>query len=167
MIYLREVYIWKVMCDKLWVYAWPCEFSANIYGVTPRSFLFGNTETFFSAMLRKKTENFAEIWCRILFLMCTNKLFRRGALPAKICNIAKTKRRSKSVVLNYQISLFTFTDQLSYPVAFLQNDRTENSLEYFKGLANGIEQVNTDRSRSGQNKRRWNYDHPHINRVEK
>ena len=34
----------------------------TLTGVTPRSFLFGDAETFSSAMLRKKTEIFAEIW---------------------------------------------------------------------------------------------------------
>ena len=65
------------MCD-------PASLVRTSTGVTPRSFLFGNAETFSSAMLRKKTEIFAEIWCRIMFQMCTNKLFRRGAFPAKL-----------------------------------------------------------------------------------
>jgi hypothetical protein len=51
-------------------------------GVTPRSILFGNAETFSFAMLRKKTENFAEIWCRIMFLMCTNNSFACRRVPA-------------------------------------------------------------------------------------
>ena len=33
---------------------------------------------FSSALLRKKTEIFAEIWCRIMFLMCTNERLPPG-----------------------------------------------------------------------------------------
>ena len=37
---------------------------------------------FSSALLRKKTEIFAEIWWRIMFRMCTYKLFASRCLPA-------------------------------------------------------------------------------------
>ena len=65
----------EFMCD-------PASLVRTSTGVTPRSFLFGDAETFSSAMLRKKTEIFAEIWWKIMFRMYTDNSFACRRVPA-------------------------------------------------------------------------------------